>query len=241
MEDGRSQNEWEGLDLTMARRILHHAGRPDPMQQGDDFSRQLQTLIDSLCNLSVHDGLTGLVNATFFHATLNRELDRGFRTGRACALLLIDVDFFKQVNDNHGHSTGDCVLQSFAAQMKKSLRSIDTAARLGGDEFAIILPECPPDDAVHAGNRIHREISPLEVAVGDSMLLVTASAGLAWADMHPGIKGKELLKLADAEMYRAKQLGRGRLCHPPLKSIEVSAAERSILLGLTSEEDSNAH
>jgi two-component system, cell cycle response regulator len=172
--------------------------------------------------------------------SLNQELDRGRRTGRACALLLLDVDHFKQVNDNYGHSVGDCVLQTFAEQLKKSLRVIDTAARLGGDEFAVILPECLPDDAVHAGTRIYKAVSPLEVSVGDSKLLVTASGGMAWADMRPGIKGAELFKLADAEMYRAKQSGRGRLCHPLVESTEVSAAERSTLLRLTSEEDPNA-
>jgi diguanylate cyclase (GGDEF)-like protein len=239
MMGGPGTRGGNGLDLTTAVRILHHAGRPDPMQLGGDPRQQLQSLIDSLCDLTIHDGLTGLVNASFFQAALTREMDRSTRTGRSCGLLLLDIDHFKLINDERGHLAGDCVLQSFAQTLKQSMRVMDTAARTGGDEFAIILPECTPEDAVHAATRIHRALSPLEVAVEDAAFTVTASAGLAWTDLRPILRLAEFVSLADQEMYRAKQLGRNRLCHPVIAALEVSAAERASLFPRRAKEESD--
>ncbi len=237
MKDGSSDDSWDGLDVSTALRILRNAGRPDPMAIAGEFKQQLQSLIDSLCNLSVHDGLTGLVNATSFHAALARELERSNRTGRTCALLLLDIDLFKLINDNQGHPAGDFVLQSFAHRMKQSLRAMDTAARIGGDEFAVILPECTPDDAVIAATRIHNTLSPLELESDRVRLRVTASAGLVWTDMRPAVAISVFLDAADRELYRAKQSGRSCLCHPALAVLEVSKAERAALFTRRNEEE----
>lgn len=220
----------KGLDLTGAVRILEHAGRSDPTQLDMEPQEQLQALIDALCDLSVRDGLTGLVNATFFHASLASELDRSSRTGRMCGLMLIDLDRFKLVNDSYGHSVGDLVLEAVAAQLKKSLRSMDTAARIGGEEFAVILPECTSEDAVRAATRIHGALNPLSVAAGARTLRITSSAGLVWTSPSMSVTSKELLAHADAELYRAKQTGRQRLLHPELVSTRVSAAEHALLV-----------
>jgi diguanylate cyclase (GGDEF)-like protein len=217
-------------------RILHHAGKPDPLLSETDSDEQIQSLIDALCDLSVHDGLTGLVNATFFHAALTAEIDRSARTGRRCGLLVIDLDHFKILNDTHGHQAGDQALQSAAAIMRKSLRGMDTAARIGGEEFAVILPECSPEAAVLAARRIHGALNPFYVDINSDSLTLTSSAGLVWTDPTRPVSARELVARADQEMYRAKRSGRSRLCHQPVTSTEVSADEKAVLLCLAAGE-----
>ncbi len=239
MNDNSSDSRNQ-LNLNRAIRILSHAGRPDPRQLTDDQTVQLQSIIDALCDLSVHDGLTGLVNATFFHAVLELEINRSLRTGRSCGLMVLDIDHFKNINDTYGHSAGDAVLQSVAEHMKRSLRSMDTAARIGGEEFAIILPECSPADAFLAAKRIHKGMNPLSVKIDASAVQLTTSAGLVWTNVTEQIGSAALLARADEEMYRAKRSGRARLCNPPIDATMVSYKERSALMNLPLEENQNA-
>lgn len=227
------------LDLTEALRILHHAGRSDPRQITDDPDIQIQSIINALCDLSVHDGLTGLVNATFFHAVLDREVNRSLRTGRSCGLIVIDIDHFKKINDTYGHSSGDAVLQSVAARLNYSLRSMDTAARIGGEEFAIILPECSPEDAVHATTRIHSGLNNIVLHIDQHIIELTTSAGLVWTNLNSPLSSAALLAQADQEMYRAKRSGRAKMCHPPIDITVVSHQERSALMTLHLEENPN--
>jgi diguanylate cyclase (GGDEF)-like protein len=227
------------LDLTQALRVLHHAGRSDPRQLTDNPDIQIQSIIDALCDLSVHDGLTGLVNATFFHAVLDREVNRSLRTGRSCGLIVLDIDHFKKINDTYGHSVGDTVLQSVAARMNYSLRSMDTAARIGGEEFAIILPECSPEDAVHATTRIHSGLNHIVLHIDQHVIELTTSAGLVWTNLNEPIGAAALLAQADQEMYRAKRSGRAQICHPAIDITMVTHQERSALMTLRFEESPN--
>lgn len=220
------------LNLTAALRILQNAGRPDPRLSLDDPNMQVQSIIDALCDLSIHDGLTGLVNTTFFHAVLVREIDRSVRTGRTCGLVAIDIDHFKVINDTYGHSAGDKAIQAIAAELKRSMRSMDTAARIGGDEFSVILPECTPEDAILAATRIHSVLSPIAISVDEHTLNLTTSAGLVWTNPKLQVSSVALLSEADQEMYRAKRSGRGRLCYRSPDSTLVSQPERSALMAL---------
>jgi diguanylate cyclase len=229
------------LNLTAALRILHNAGFTDPRLTSDDQDTQIQCILDALCDLSIHDGLTGLVNATFFHAVLSREIDRSRRTGRTCALIVIDIDHFKVINDTYGHGTGDLVLQSVAAQLKLGLRSMDTAARIGGEEFAVILPECPPESAIHAASRIHSFLNPLTLMIKQHAIRLTTSVGLVWTNPNLPETSTALLSEADQEMYRAKRSGRGRLCCKHEDLMLVSRKERSALLTLPVEEGTHGH
>ena len=226
-------------DLTAALRILRHAGREDPKLYTNNSDEQIQNVIDALCDLSVHDGMTGLVNATFFHVVLSREIERSLRTGKACGLMVLDIDHFKGVNDRYGHAAGNRVIQSVAVNIMQNLRSMDTAARIGGEEFAVILPESAPEDALRAAIRIHNALNPLEIIVNGQNLRITSSVGLVWTELcHAGSSG-ELLSEADREMYRAKRSGRAHLCHPPFLSTMVTQEERSILMDLLSEENTD--
>jgi two-component system, cell cycle response regulator len=231
----KSENKKQ-LDLKAALRIIKNAGRPDPLLSNDDPDVQVQTIIDALCDLSIHDGLTGLVNVTFFYAVLNREMDKSLRTGRTCGLMVIDIDNFKHINDTYGHSVGDRAIQSIAEHMKHSLRVMDTAARIGGEEFAVILPECEPEDAIHAATRIHSTLNPLALAIEDTILQLTASAGLVWNNPNLAESSAALVSKADQEMYRAKRSGRRCLCYTRLESTIISHPERSALMALQSEE-----
>jgi diguanylate cyclase (GGDEF)-like protein len=227
--------------LTDAIRILQHAGLPDPTKISRNLNVQLQTLIDSLCDLSVHDGLTELVNATFFHAVISGEIDRSARTGRSCGLILIDIDHFKNINDDYGHHAGDMALRSLARRLRKSLRNMDTAARIGGEEFAVILPECIPEDAIHAASRLHGMLNPFTIKLGRKSLRITASMGLVWTDEQQTSSSKTLLARADRELYRAKQEGRGRLCHPKISSTQMGADERAALIASRIDEGNDAN
>jgi diguanylate cyclase (GGDEF)-like protein len=234
-----SSEKGKNLDLTTAIRILHHAGRPDPRELSQDPDTQIQCIIDALCDLSVHDGLTGLVNATFFHAVLSREIERSLRTGRTCGLMVIDIDHFKLINDTYGHSIGDKALQAVASQMKCTMRSMDTAARIGGEEFAIILPECSPEDAIHAAGRIHSKLNPLIISVENITLHLTTSVGLVWTYPNISVSSLTLVSEADEEMYRAKRTGRGRLCYRNVETTIVSNQERSALMTIPLEEQTD--
>jgi diguanylate cyclase len=231
----------KSLNLSTALRIIQNAGIPDPRQASDDPNIQIQGIIDALCRLSTHDGLTGLVNATFFHAVLAREIDRSTRTGRTCGLMVIDIDHFKQINDTYGHATGDKALQAVADELALSLRSMDTAARIGGEEFSVILPECSPDDAISAANRIHSVLNPLVIVMEQTTLRLTTSVGLVWTNPNRPVGSAVLLSEADQEMYRAKWSGRGRLCYRQLESTLVSHHERSALMDLKLEEGIHGH
>jgi len=233
---GNSPEDKEQYDLTTALRILRHAGREDPRLYTNNSVEQIQNVIDALCDLSIHDGMTGLVNATFFHVVLTREIERSLRTGKTCGLMVLDIDFFKRSNDTYGHGVGDRVIQSVAANIMQNMRSMDTAARIGGEEFAVILPECTPEDAIHAATRIHTELNPLDIAVDVHNLRITSSVGLVWTELSHTISSGALLSEADREMYRAKHSGRGRLCHPPLETTTITQQERSNLMALLIEE-----
>jgi diguanylate cyclase (GGDEF)-like protein len=235
----KNQKDEKQLDLSKALRILQNAGLPDPRLKSNDADIQLQGIIDALCELSIHDGLTGLVNATFFHAVLRREIDRSVRTGRTCGLMVIDIDHFKNINDTYGHKTGDKAIQAVAEQMKSSLRSMDTAARIGGEEFAIILPECTQQDAINAATRIHTMLNPLTLIIDRKTLQLAASAGLVWTNPNLPMSSPALLAEADEEMYRAKRSGRGRLCYKQLDSTLVSHQERSALMTLPFKESAH--
>jgi diguanylate cyclase (GGDEF)-like protein len=238
MSENRGNGKKE-LDLTAALRILRQAGRLDPRSLSEDPDLQIQGIIDALCDLSVHDGLTGLVNATFFHAVLSREISRSVRTGRTCGLMVIDLDYFKQINDTYGHNTGDLALQAVAGKLKHGLRGMDTAARIGGEEFAVILPECTPPDAIHAATRILSAVNPLIIALGQTSIRLTASGGLVWTNPNRPVDSTTLLSEADQEMYRAKRAGRGRLCYTSTEPTVISHRERTALLDLRIEENTD--
>jgi diguanylate cyclase (GGDEF)-like protein len=151
-----------------------------------------------------HDGLTGLPNRVLFLERLERALEHGRREGAATAVLFIDLDLFKQVNDTLGHAAGDELLVTVASRLRAIVRDGDMAARLGGDEFAVLLSPADPDGtAVAIAQRITEAVAQ-PFLLGDRETFVRASIGIAISDRAGG-SADDLIQDADVAMYRAKK------------------------------------
>ena len=162
----------------------------------------------ALSELATRDALTGLLNRREFLRLLREELDRSRRYGRPCALLLLDIDRFKTVNDTWGHPAGDAVLRALADVLRNALRPTDQAARYGGEEFALMLPETGIEGALALAERIRSEVSARPLAISaERSIAVTASLGVG-AFPEDGADVESLMACADKALYRAKAGGR---------------------------------
>ncbi len=163
---------------------------------------------EELKRLAIHDGLTGLRNQLEFYSVLAAELERAQRTQRPVSLLLIDIDDFKLVNDEHGHQAGNLVLQELAELLKHQVRAIDAACRYGGEEFAVILPETDLAAASGLAERIRVATEELEFTIGeDETIGITVSIGVACYPTHAG-NTRALFTAADTALYSAKNHGK---------------------------------
>jgi diguanylate cyclase (GGDEF)-like protein/PAS domain S-box-containing protein len=165
-------------------------------------------LEQELMHQAFHDGLTGLANRALFRDRLDQSLSRSARTSESLAVLFVDLDGFKQVNDTLGHDAGDQLLEEVSRRFTTAIRPSDTLARLGGDEFALLLEEADEPLAVTVAERLLEKLSKEVVLAGREMSL-GASVGVV---VHGGGTGKseELMRHADLAMYAAKKGGRGR-------------------------------
>ena len=164
-----------------------------------------------LNELSITDGLTGLFNHRYFLRELEAEYRRALRYRRSLALLILDIDHFKKVNDTYGHPCGDLVLKNLAGLLKRCLRSTDVAARCGGDELAIILPETNKSKASEVAEKLRRQLEKSLFAWNGDSFSITCSIGVA-AVPDVGIDNwNSLLESADKSLYRAKGEGRNHV------------------------------
>lgn len=163
-------------------------------------------LVAELEQLAVKDELTGLYNYRHFQAQLGTEIQRVARYERPLALILLDIDHFKDINDSLGHATGDRVLTGLANALRQSVRTTDSVFRYGGEEFAILLPETHGHQAQGVAERARLAVEKSDLAPGRR---VTISAGMA--EYRPPERGEELLRRADAALYVAKREGRNRV------------------------------
>jgi diguanylate cyclase (GGDEF)-like protein len=164
-----------------------------------------------LVHIASHDPLTGLFNRRRFDEELDRQLLEAQRYGVSGALLFLDLDQFKDVNDSRGHRAGDDLLTSLALLLSQRLRETDVIARLGGDEFAVLLPHADASQAESVANDLLNAIRGHTFEVGGAALGITVSLGIALFPDH-GVTAGELLSRADMAMYRAKEEGRNRAC-----------------------------
>ena len=226
------------LRLEAALQLLQHSGMSAP--PGEPMSLPwLQALVDSLCELSSRDALTGLANRRQFEMALAREVDRVARAGEPALLLIVDIDHFKSVNDTYGHAVGDVVLRSVARSLSETIRPMDTVARIGGEEFALILPNCPPAFGQAVAERVRHRVARRSVPMGAGQppLEVTISIGGAFAPQWIRSSASLWIERADAQLYRAKAEGRNRACleQPPVS--DVSAEEKGLLFGTSQFQD----
>jgi diguanylate cyclase (GGDEF)-like protein len=157
---------------------------------------------------SITDGLTGLYHHKYFELRLKDELDRARRHRLPLTLAMLDIDFFKNVNDTWGHTTGDMVIEKVATILKEKTRLSDVVARYGGEEFAVILPQIPYSNALQLGERFRKSIEEYDF----NGLKITISIGIGYyAGADLDVNYKKLIELADSALYAAKNNGRNRV------------------------------
>lgn len=175
------------------------------------LERERDELIKTLREQSTTDFLTGLPNRRAFFESAQAELARAKRHGFPVALLMLDVDFFKRVNDSVGHAGGDLVLMMVAQTLRQNVRQGDLMGRLGGEEFVALLTHCEPADGFGFAERVREAIAAQAVPVGGGLpdARVTISIGMADSGTH-GLSLERLLAVADGALYKAKRAGRNR-------------------------------
>jgi diguanylate cyclase (GGDEF)-like protein len=183
------------LSLTV---LLHRA-----LQARHAAQRELE-------RLATQDELTGLLNRRAFLEAAEAEFRRARRYGRPTAVILLDVDHFKQINDTHGHAAGDEVLRRFAEAVVSTLRTADFIGRIGGEEFAALLPETSRPEAQTVAERVRERVAALRVGDGPLAFAVAVSAGLTVLEPTDE-RLEDVLERADRALYQAKQTGRNRV------------------------------
>ena len=176
-----------------------------------DLQKELVEKNKRLELLSITDGLTKLHNHRYFQDELSKAFDESQRYDRPLSLVMIDIDFFKKVNDTYGHAVGDDVLKAVARLYQESVRSTDLVARYGGEEFAVMMPETELMDAITFAEKIRSliESTPIETQAGP--LRATVSLGVASVPLTRVRTPKDLIIAADKALYRAKKAGRNQV------------------------------
>lgn len=180
-------------------------------------------LFEKIQQLSQQDGLTGLYNHRMFQSRLRQEMSRRNRTQKPLSLIMLDIDHFKQFNDNYGHQAGDTVLKELSLIITSQSRcaSIDVCCRYGGEEFAVIMPELELHNAVKVAERIRRVVESNEFSISENNAAakVTISLGVSGITGADDMGPEELVKKADDALYLSKKNGRNRVSYAPAESI----------------------
>jgi len=166
--------------------------------------------LELLRHLAITDGLTSLLNHRIFHDRLSSEFDRSKRFKQPLSLLMVDIDFFKKVNDTYGHPVGDQILKAIAGKLKAHLRTVDVVARYGGEEFAMLLPQTDAALARVVAERIRTDIESESFETDKGKLKITVSLGICDTSSNDFQSGAELLARADEALYQAKNEGRNQ-------------------------------
>jgi len=199
-----------------------------------DELRQALARIDALSEQVRIDTLTGLYNYRHFLQLAEQELERTRRTAQPTALIMMDIDRFKQVNDELGHEAGNLALSQCASVLKSELRRIDIPCRYGGEEFALLLPSTDLPHAVRVAGRLRLAVEQSSIEFGGQSFAVTVSLGVAVAGKGEELTPGRFVERADAFLYKAKAEGRNRVCHPAYELIrpkgQVGREEKDELL-----------
>jgi two-component system cell cycle response regulator len=176
------------------------------------YTERLRDNVQTSIELAITDGLTGLFNRRYMETHLGTLVEQAAAHKKPITVLVIDIDYFKAINDGHGHDAGDDVLREFALRIRKAIRNIDLACRYGGEEFVIVMPETDMAVATMVAERLRRRIAsePFAIQQGARSLEVTISIGIA-ALSGPADAAAAILKRADQALYRAKRDGRNRV------------------------------
>ena len=201
--------------------------RPDSITM---VGRAYNRVASQLAALVLTDPLSGCHNRRGFDQQLEREISRATRHGTHLALIALDVDAFKAINDNHGHLAGDAVIREVGALLRDLVRTSDVVARTGGDEFMLLLPETEQEGAFRLATRVREAVASREFAGVRGKRRITVSIGVV-ADQAPSENiAQDLRSRADEALYAAKDAGRDRVClwTPELRAIAVTAAHHRV-------------
>ncbi len=193
-------------------------------------------MVSDLEKMATTDGLTGLLNHRSLQEILKLELQKSFRHPIPISLLLIDIDFFKQFNDEYGHPVGDFVLREIANILVTTVRSIDLVARYGGEEFAVVLLDTKSEGAHQMAERILKVVSQYRFKLAQLSMKVTVSIGAATYPQDVKTR-EELIEFADRALYESKRQGRNcvTLFHPALRKVESHVLTNRLVLSMESE------
>jgi two-component system cell cycle response regulator len=168
-------------------------------------------LFERVRNLAIRDSLTDLFNHRHIMDLVHHEFERVGRYQNAFSVLMIDVDHFKRINDEHGHPAGDAVLREMAQLLRETLRTTDALGRYGGEEFVAVLPHTSPEEARQTAERIRYRVQQNRFHAGDKEVRVSVSVGMATCPSSTVDTPEALLREADKALYRAKEAGRNRV------------------------------
>ncbi len=225
MDDAGGIRAWLGIPLFMyggcegviaVQSTRVGAFRDDHQRLLESLGLQIAAALQNahLYELAMVDGLTGLFMRRYFDARIDEEIERSKRYKTPFSVVMMDVDDFKMLNDEHGHLIGDRVLRAIANVVKAQMRGVDTAARYGGEEISLILPRTEMVAAYNVGERIRAAIADIRITTDSEppkVLAVTASFGIASYPESKAKDGEDLVRKADRALYRAKKTGKNRV------------------------------
>lgn len=175
------------------------------------YAMELRQSVNNTMAMAVTDDMTGLYNRRYFDRHLGVMLSKAQSQDRDMALMILDIDHFKSVNDCYGHDVGDVVLKEFAARLKRNIRGVDLACRFGGEEFVVLMPDTDYRQAEAIAERVRQSIGERGFDIGaERPLAVTVSAGVSLNEARTDTP-ESLIKRADVALYRAKREGRNRV------------------------------
>ncbi len=206
---------------------ITHCPLQERISELEERCRKLEELIE-------RDPLTGLYNYRFLTRVLAQEMDRTRRNGSPFALIMMDIDGFKQINDTLGHEAGNCVIKETAALLERYTRQSDQVCRYGGDEFAIILPGANLFRAIRTAERLRRTLENTEIDACGTTVNITISAGVDIFTKDHHDSPEDFITRADKFLFKAKSMGKDRVCSPELGTesvnTELSPEEKAALL-----------
>jgi two-component system, cell cycle response regulator len=181
------------------------------VRMGDATQKELLRAREATEFQATHDFLTCLWNRAAIMDILGKELARQKRAEGPLALIMADIDHFKQVNDVYGHLVGDAVLREASRRLESHVRPYDSVGRFGGEEFLIVVPGCERQDARSLAERLRSAFSETPMVTSEGALQVTLSLGVAVVDSGIGLDSDSIIRAADESLYRAKNAGRNRV------------------------------